>query len=211
MPVTIQSYTHFLSWWERLSSAQSATFRYAVRVLSITAARLYGTAQWCVCVLTGNVYLWILFACLAPTPHTSDNHQSVLCTYEFMAFCFLEFHMKVRSYANCLSNLFFLKNLSFLKPFLLCFIRLFLLLAILCSMWNLSSPTRDQTHVLCTGSMASSPLDHGGSPCLTYFTWHNPLNVLKVYPSHPKQQDCYKRWCLFEMNFTCCNQLGPLY
>ena len=31
-------------------------------------------------------------------------------------------------------------------------------------MWDLSSPTRGQTHAPCTGSMESQPLDHQGSP-----------------------------------------------
>ena len=39
-------------------------------------------------------------------------------------------------------------------------------LAMPCGMWDLSSPTRDQTCVLCRGSMESLQLDHLGSPFL---------------------------------------------
>ena len=33
-----------------------------------------------------------------------------------------------------------------------------------CSMWDLSSPTRDQTCTPCSGSYESYPLHHQGSP-----------------------------------------------
>ena len=33
-----------------------------------------------------------------------------------------------------------------------------------CSVWDLSSPTRNQTHAPCIGSTESSPLDFQGSP-----------------------------------------------
>ena len=39
-------------------------------------------------------------------------------------------------------------------------------------MWDLSSPTRDQTHAPCSGTMESKPLDSQGSP--------NPLILLTI-------------------------------
>ena len=42
----------------------------------------------------------------------------------------------------------------------------FFFLAMPCSMWDLSSPTRDQAHPSCGGSAGSSPLDPQGSPWL---------------------------------------------
>ena len=39
----------------------------------------------------------------------------------------------------------------------------------LCSMWDLSSPTRDQTRALYIGNMASQPLDCPGNPINTIF------------------------------------------
>ena len=40
----------------------------------------------------------------------------------------------------------------------------FLPLALLCSLWNFNSLTRDRTWVLISESMESSPLDHHGIP-----------------------------------------------
>ena len=45
----------------------------------------------------------------------------------------------------------------------------FFFLAMLCGMWDLSSPTRDRTLVPCNGSMESQPLDFQGSQSLEHF------------------------------------------
>ena len=39
--------------------------------------------------------------------------------------------------------------------------------------WNLSSPTRDRTHVPCTCKVDSSTLDHQGSPCYYVILLHS--------------------------------------
>ena len=48
---------------------------------------------------------------------------------------------------------------------------LLLFLAAPCSMWDLSSPTRDRTRVPCSGSAESQPLDHQGSPMSWSLKW----------------------------------------
>ena len=49
-------------------------------------------------------------------------------------------------------------------------------LAMYCGMWDLSSPTRDWTHVCCIGNMVSSPLAHWeGAPCGFYSTHYFTL------------------------------------
>ena len=51
------------------------------------------------------------------------------------------------------------------------------------SMWDLSSPTRDQICALCVGSLESQPLDHQGSPLeILDFShkrlqWHGQMEV----------------------------------
>ena len=58
-------------------------------------------------------------------------------------------------------RIFFL-NCNFLK-YLAIIYGFVYFLAAPCSVWDLSSPTRNQTQAPCTGSTESSPLDHQGS------------------------------------------------
>ena len=44
----------------------------------------------------------------------------------------------------------------------------FFFLAALSSMWDLSSPARDQTCPLCTGSVKCQPLDYREAPALGF-------------------------------------------
>ena len=65
-----------------------------------------------------------------------------------------------------------------LKIYLYCFfgkLFCFYFLAAPCSIWDLSSPTRDRTLTPCTGSAESQPLDHQGSPLLYYYTCESQL------------------------------------
>ena len=39
-----------------------------------------------------------------------------------------------------------------------------------CGLWDLSSQTRDQTHIPCSGSLESQPLDWQGSPHIIFFS-----------------------------------------
>ena len=48
-------------------------------------------------------------------------------------------------------------------------ISIFVILAVLCSMQNLNSPTRDRTCTHCSGSVESLPLDHQGNPPIIIF------------------------------------------
>ena len=52
-------------------------------------------------------------------------------------------------------------------------------LAMLCGMWELSSPTRDQTLAPCSGSLESEPPDHQRIPCLTILK--NKISYLRMY------------------------------
>ena len=45
----------------------------------------------------------------------------------------------------------------------------FFFLVLFWGMWDLSSPTRDETHALCNGSVKSEPLGHQGSPGHPFF------------------------------------------
>ena len=47
--------------------------------------------------------------------------------------------------------------------------RLFFFSAALHGVWDLSSPTRDQTRIPCIGSAESQPLDHQGSPDARFY------------------------------------------
>lgn len=49
------------------------------------------------------------------------------------------------------------------------FIFIYLILALPCGMWHLSSLTRNWTHASCSGSVESSPLDQQESPQLPFF------------------------------------------
>ena len=46
---------------------------------------------------------------------------------------------------------------------------LFFFLVLLWGMWDLSSPTGDETHALCNGSVKFEPLGHQGSPGHPFF------------------------------------------
>ena len=73
-------------------------------------------------------------------------------------------------------NSFFNSSLSFLKSTVelgIC-IFIFIILAALLAMWNLVSPTKNQTCTLCSGSTESEPQDHQGSPPKRKKLWFKP-------------------------------------
>ena len=89
----------------------------------------------------------------------------------------------------------FIAIFSFFKDFLMWtiftifieFVTILLLFYVLVfwsrGMWDLSSPTRDQTHTPCFGRWSFSPLNHQASPCnLLFITmiWNQTFNISEI-------------------------------
>ena len=61
--------------------------------------------------------------------------------------------------------------------FTIVLIYLFLFLAVLHSMWDLSFPTRDKVCAPCSGSKGSWPLDHQGNPTIVFIDVTLPFDL----------------------------------